>query len=481
MTRRALLVVPLFAACGWAVGAAAVERPSQPNILFLFADDQAFDTIHALGNREIQTPNLDRLVRSGVTFTHAYLQGSWTGAVCIASRTMLNSGRFLWRAEAIYKQSEAERQAGRWWSEYLRAAGYETYLTGKWHCTANVEKAFDFVTHVRGGMPNQTPQGYNRPLPDQPDPWSPSDPQFGGFWEGGRHWSEVLGDDAEAFLARAAQRDKPFFMYLAFNAPHDPRQAPREYVDKYPLDKIEVPANFVPEYPFQNQIGCGPGLRDEQLAPFPRTAHAIQVHRQEYYASITHLDAQIGRILAALERTGKAANTYIFFSADNGLACGRHGLMGKQNMFDPSVRIPLIVVGPGVPQERRLDGAVYLQDIMPTTLELAGVPGPEHIQFKSLLPVIAGERACNYDAVYGAYLGLQRMVTRDGMKLILYPKVPKVLLFDLQADPGETQNLADDPQRRPLVRKLFQSLQTLQAETGDPLDLTAAFPDLASS
>ena len=482
MTRRAiLLLVPLVASCGCAVAswAAPPARPAQPNVLFIFADDQAFDTIHALGNREVQTPNLDRLVRSGVTFTHAYLQGSWTGAVCVASRTMLNSGRFLWRAEAIYKGSEAERQAGRWWPEYLRTAGYDTYMTGKWHCTANVEKAFDVVTHVRGGMPKQTPQGYNRPLSDRPDAWSPYDPQFGGFWEGGKHWSEVLGDDAEAFLKQASQRDKPFFMYLAFNAPHDPRQSPKEYVDKYPLEDIAIPASFVPEYPFQNEIGCGPGLRDEQLAPFPRTEHAIRVHRQEYYAIITHMDTQIGRILDALDRSGKADSTYIFFSADNGLACGRHGLMGKQNMFDHSVRIPLVVAGPGVPQDRRIDGAVYLQDIMPTTLELAGVASPEHVQFKSLLPVIAGQRERNYDAIYGAYLGLQRMVTRDGMKLILYPKVPKVLLFDLQADPGETQNLADDPTHQPTVKKLFKSLRSLQIETGDTLDLEAAFPALA--
>ncbi len=480
---RPLLVLISFVLSSWpavAFAAAPPSQPAQPNILFVFADDQAFDTIHALGNQEVQTPNLDRLVRSGVTFTHAYLQGSWTGAVCIASRTMLNSGRFLWRAEAIYKDSESERRAGRWWSEYLRAAGYDTYMTGKWHCTADVEKAFDAVTHVRGGMPQQTPQGYNRPLAGQPDPWSPFDPALGGFWEGGKHWSEVLGDDAETFLHQAAQRDKPFFMYLAFNSPHDPRQSPKEYVDKYPLDKIAIPASFVPECPFQNEIGCGPKLRDEQLAPFPRTEHAVKVHRQEYYAIITHMDTQLGRILDALDRSGKADNTYIFFSADNGLACGRHGLMGKQNMFEHSVRIPLIVAGPGLPRDRRIGGAVYLQDIMPTTLQLAGVPQPNHVQFRSLLPVIAGEREHNYDAVYGAYLGLQRMVTQDGMKLILYPKVPKMLLFDLKADPDETRNLADDPKLQPTVKKLFATLLALQAETGDTLDLRAVFPELGT-
>lgn len=479
MSRRFLL--PLFSLVAafscHAAWAAAPARPERPNVLFIFADDQAFDTVRSLGNSEIQTPNLDRLVRSGTTFTHAYNQGSWSGAVCIASRTMLNSGRSLWRAEAIYRTSEAERQAGRWWSEHLRAAGYDTYMTGKWHCTAQAEQAFDFVTHVRGGMPNQTPQGYDRPRRDRRDAWSPYDPQFGGFWQGGKHWSEVLGDDAEAFLQQAAQRDQPFFMYLAFNAPHDPRQSPQAYVDRYPAERIAVPASFLPEYPFQNQIGCGPGLRDEKLAPFPRTEHAVQVHRQEYYAIITHMDDQIGRILDALQRTGKQDRTYIFFTADHGLACGHHGLMGKQNMYDHSLRVPLIVAGPGIPADRRLDGAVYLQDIVPTSLELAGLAPPDHVEFKSLLPILDGQRERNYEAVYGAYLGLQRMVVRDGMKLIVYPRVPQRLLFDLRADPGERHNLADAPQHQATVKSLFQTLRSLQAEMGDPLDLAAVFGD----
>lgn len=479
MSRRFL--TPLFALLVGltnhvTLSAAPAVRPERPNVLFIFADDQAFDTIRALGNTEIETPNLDRLVRSGTTFTHAYNQGSWSGAVCLASRTMLNSGRFLWRAEAIYQASEAERQAGRWWSEQLRAAGYDTYMTGKWHCKAQAEKAFDFVTHIRGGMPNQTPQGYDRPRSDRRDAWSPYDPQFGGFWQGGKHWSEVLGDDAETFLQQAGQRHQPFFMYLAFNAPHDPRQSPKEYVDKYPAASLAVPANYLPEYPFQNQIGCGPGLRDEKLAPFPRTEQAVQVHRQEYYAIITHMDDQLGRILDALERTGKRDRTYIFFTADHGLACGHHGLMGKQNMYDHSLRVPLIVAGPGVPPDHRIDGAVYLQDIMPTSLELAGRTPPDHVEFKSLLPILDGQRDRNYEAVYGAYLGLQRMVIRDGMKLIVYPKVPTRLLFDLRADPGETHNLADDADYRETVESLFETLQSLQVEMDDPLDLTTIFP-----
>jgi arylsulfatase A-like enzyme len=421
--------------------ALAAERP---NLLFVFADDQCWDTIQSLSNDEVETPNLDRLAKRGVSFTHAYNMGSWSGAVCVASRTMLNTGRFLWNAERVYKTSESEREAGRWWSELLKGAGYETYMTGKWHVRADAEKAFDDARHVRPGMPNQTPQGYNRPRAGQEDPWKPWDPQFGGYWEGGTHWSEIVGNDAVEFLQQAGQRDAQFFMYLAFNAPHDPRQSPQEYVAKYPVEDIKIPVNFVPEYPFQNDIGCGPSLRDEKLAPFPRTEHAIRVHRQEYYAIITHMDHQIGRILDALQATGKADQTYIFFTADHGLAVGQHGLLGKQNLFDHSVRVPLIVAGPGIPEGARIDGAVYLQDVMPSTLELAGVSRPEHVQFQSLLPVIRGERQRNYDAVYGAYLQLQRMVTQDGFKLLLYPKIRKSLLFDLTQDPHEMRDLAGE-------------------------------------
>ena len=464
-----------------AQGAENQAAGSKPNILFLFADDLSFNAIHSLGNEEVETPNLDRLARNGVTFSRAYNQGSWSGAVCVASRTMLITGRFLWHAHSVYAKTDLERQEGRLWPHMLKRAGYETYMTGKWHIRTGADKAFDHAVHIRPGMPNQTPQGYDRPEVGKPDPWDPSDPKFDGFWKGGKHWSEVLADDAESYLSEAAKRDNPFFMYLAFNAPHDPRQAPKSFVDKYPADKIQVPASYLSEYPYKDGIGCGKGLRDERLAPFPRTEHAVQVNRQEYYAIITHMDAQIGRILDALEATGKADNTYIIFSADHGLAVGHHGLMGKQNLFDHSVRVPLIITGPGLPKNQTVGGAVYLQDIVPTTLELAGAPKPDHVEFRSLLPLIRGERDANYASVYGAYLELQRMVTRNGFKLILYPKIGKALLYDMTADPLEMRNLADDPAYQDVVQRLFYTLLNLQEETGDTLDLKTTFAALGSS
>jgi choline-sulfatase len=455
--------------------------PEKPNIILIFADDQCYETIHALGNDEIITPNLDRIAGRGVTFTRAYNMGGWHGAVCVASRTMLNTGLFLWHArQETTGNDNIERwqEQGKMWSQLMEKAGYDTYMTGKWHVGADAEKTFMTATDIRGGMPNQTPEGYNRPIEGQADVWSPYDTAFGGFWKGGTHWTEKLANTAASFIESAAGKDKPFFMYLAFNAVHDPRQSPKEYVDMYPLENISLPVNFLPEYPYKDSIGCDPGLRDEKLVPFPRTPYAIKVNRQEYYALATYMDEQIGRILDAIDQSGKSDNTYIFFTADHGLGVGQHGLVGKQNMYDHSVRVPLMVYGKGIPENIRLDMPVYLQDIMPSTLELAGIEVPDYVEFKSLFPLIRGEESMQYDAIYGAYTDRQRMITRDGYKLILYPRVPAARLYCLAEDPYEMKDLSGDPSFEGKMKELFHSFLHWQEETGDTLDIRSAFTDL---
>ena len=446
-------------------------EPPKPNILFIFADDQSYETIGALGHTDIDTPNLDRLVERGTTFTHAYNMGSHRPAVCVASRAMLITGATLWRANAPDKNLNTERESRRLWPQRMAAVGYETYFTGKWHISADAKQCFDHTVNIRGGMPGQKPEGYNRPISGKPDPWSPSDPKFGGFWAGGKHWSEVLGDDSVGFIERAAKSEKPFFMYLAFNAPHDPRQSPQDYVDRYPLDRVAVPANFIPEYPYNESIGSGRKLRDERLAPFPRDEHAVKVNRQEYYAIITHMDTQVGRILDALEKSGKADNTWIFFTSDHGLAVGHHGLMGKQNMYDHSLRVPFIVNGPGVKAGAKIDAPIYLQDVMASALDLAGADR-EGVEFQSVLPLLAGEGA-GLDAVYGAYLGLQRAVIHDGWKLILYPKAKVARLYHVAEDPLERNDRAADPALSGRRKALFAKLQELQKTLDDKLDLEA--------
>jgi choline-sulfatase len=460
---------------------AAADPPKQkPNFIFILSDDMAPDTIGAWGNPHVITPNLDRLSNQGVNFMNTYNPGSWSAAVCAPSRTMLNSGLQVWQSRAA-NQPKALKEIP-FWAHVMRDAGYATYMAGKWHLRVPADQAFEHVRNVRPGMPdvqpNSHPDAYNRPLAGVGDTWDPADSGRGGFWLGGKHWSEVLADDAAHFIQQAAAEDRPFFMYLAFNAPHDPRQAPQKYLDMYPLESIELPENCLPEYPYAAQIGAPHKLRDEFLAPMPRTPQAVKTHRRELYAITTHMDAQIGRILDALEASGKADNTYIIFTSDHGLAVGRHGLMGKQNSYEHSVRAPLVIAGPGLDAGRRIDARVYIQDIAPTVMELAGAEVPGHVAFRSLLPLIEGKTSSLYPAIYGAYMDSQRMVIEDDWKLIVYPKVPLVRLFHLKDDPHEMNDLAGDSRHAPKIQELLGRLQALQRDLNDPLDLTDFKPPL---
>jgi choline-sulfatase len=453
---------------------------NKPNILFIFADDQCYETIRELGLTDIDTPNLDRLMNSGTSFTRAYNMGSWSGAVCVASRHMLNTGRFLWDAEKVSQKAEDERIAGRWWSEYMKKAGYRTYMTGKWHVRAKAENCFDVVRNLRGGMPNQTPEGYNRPLKYKPDPWSPYDPKFEGFWKGGKHWSEIVADDTLIFFdeAKKHQKSKPFFAYIAFNAPHDPRQAPKSFIDNYPLNRIKIPKSFLPEYPYKKEIKCPHNLRDERLAPMPRTKHSIKVNRQEYYAIISHMDEQIGRILDGLKASGMEKNTYVFFSADHGLGVGHHGLLGKQNLYEHSTRVPFIITGPGIPKKKTISTPIYLQDIMPSTLAIAGLKKPNHVQFKNIMPLATGKtKNPPYTEIYGAYLDAQRSITINNEKLLVYPNVPIVRVYNIKNDPFELNDIAKTKHGREITLKLFPKLIRLQQKMSDELDLSKFFPE----
>jgi arylsulfatase A-like enzyme len=458
-----------------------VQKGTKPNILLILTDDQTYHSINALGNHEIRTPTLDRLVHEGMTFTNAFNMGGWHGAVCVASRTMMNTGGAIWRAHKNEARLHSWANERKLWSQLMEDAGYETYFSGKWHVKVPPDSIFNHVRHIRPGMPADTPVGYDRPIMGQEDAWSPFDTTQGGFWQGGRHWSEVLADDAEHFLARASQQKRPFFMYLAFSAPHDPRQSPKAYVDQYPPGKIAVPETFQPEYPYLGKIGYDRDLRDERLAPYPRTRYAVQVHRAEYYAIISHMDAQIKRILDALKMSGKEENTYIFFTSDHGLACGNHGLMGKQSLFDHSIRVPFVVVGPSVPPNSKNVREIYLQDIMPTSLELAGIEKPDYVDFESIIDLISDPKAqSHYSAIYGCYTNAQRMIRKNGFKLIAYPKAEVILLFDLVNDPLEQFNLSDSLRYAGLKKDLFNDLLALQQQMADTTDIGAAFPQLLS-
>ena len=470
----------------WASPAGAADRP---NVLFLFSDDQTFASIRALsdlpgGNGEIQTPNLDRLVARGTTFTRCYNMGGYHGAICVASRTMLVTGKSMWRAEKhepALKSQDSDALAATW-PRRMSGAGYKTYFTGKWHVKAKAERLFDEARHVRPGMPNQTPTGYGRPLADGSDPWDPTDARHGGFWKGGTHWSEVVRADAVDYIQDPERGERPFFAYVAFNAPHDPRQSPQEFLDRYPAEQVAVPASFLPEYPYARRMGAGPELRDSRLMEFPRTEYAVRVHRREYYAIITHMDEQIGLILDALDDAGLTEETLICFTSDHGLAVGHHGLVGKQNMYEHSLRVPFIVAGPGVPEGERRQSRIHLQDFGPTAMEAAGLEVPADWEFESLWPLIRGEET-REDPIYGAYTAKDQRAYVDGdHKLIAYPRVPVLRLFNLAEDPSETKDLLENPSLPKdsggdalgadvsRAEEMLRALRERAAELDDPLD-----------
>lgn len=480
------------------IGCSERDLDIKPNFVFLFADDLAFNAIGYQGNSVVHTPNIDRLAKLGTSFSHTYNMGGWNGAICVASRAMIISGQSIWNAEKTTKKWESKDTASinKTWGKLLQNSGYQTYMSGKWHVNLSEKKVFENTGITRPGMPgdrfsetpftqiretyiqgentnNLFPVGYARPTHENDALWHPADTIHGGFWEGGKHWSEALVDDAFEFLDSAQKNENPFFMYLAFNAPHDPRQAPQEYLDLYSIETIELPPNYSSEYPYRDDIGNEIWLRDEALAPFPRTPYSVKTHIREYYAIISHLDAQIGRILDALKESNLSDNTYIIFTADHGLSVGSHGLLGKQNMYDHSIRVPFIIAGPNIPSGQISTQDIYLQDVMPTTLELAGIDKPEDVYFHSLLNIINGDsQNGNYSqGIYGAYMNLQRMIRKGKYKLIVYPKIQKTLLFDLETDPYELSDLSEETAYSSILDSLLFDLRNLQIELNDSIDL----------
>jgi arylsulfatase A-like enzyme len=290
-----------------------------------------------------------------------------------------------------------------------------------------------------------------------------------------------MADGVIAFLQdwkkqRDAGTAPPFFMHLAPPHPHDPRSAPQEILDKYDVAKMPLLPNYLPFHPFNNGELF---VRDEKLAPWPRTEDEIRRQLRDYYADITCLDAQFGRILQTLREIGELDNTILIWTGDQGVSIGSHGLLGKQNLYEEAMNVPVIFCGPGIPQGKASDAFAYHFDIYPTVCELTGAKPPEAIDGRSLVPVMQGKVQAVRDAIFLAYRDVQRSVRRGQWKLIRYPEVNKTQLFDLAADPFEMKDLAADPAQADRIKELMALLAEEQKRYGDTLPLTVASPQPA--
>jgi arylsulfatase A-like enzyme len=451
---------------------ACVSRSSpveRPNVLILFTDDQRYSTVAALGNDEIRTPSMDRLADMGTAFTRAFVMGGHHGAICAPSRASLMTGRALFD---LHETGDVIPERHAMMPSVFEEAGYVTLATGKWHNNRSAFiRGFQQGDNIFfGGMHQPRVGGHEAP-------WLHHFDATGGYpdstrWQGDTFSSELYADAAIAFLNRQRDSDRPFFAYVAFTSPHDPRTPPPPYREWYAADRISLPPNYLPDHPFDNgelQV------RDEQLLPHPRTEDAIRAELAAYYGMISEVDAQIGRILEALEANGQLDNTIIVFAGDNGLAVGSHGLLGKQNLYEHSVRVPLILVGPTIPRGERRDALAYLFDVFPTLAELAGLPTPATVGGATLVPTMRRANGAERDFAYFAYRDLQRAVrTADDWKLIAYNVNDErhTQLFDLNADPFETKNLADDSVFADRLEQMEALLATAGTRYHDPLDLS---------
>jgi len=441
----------------------AEERNNKPNVLFLFADDQRADTIAALGNPIIRTPNLDRLAHSGLAFNRAYMQGAFNGATCVPSRAMLLSGQSLFHIDEKLMRDET-------WPAAFGRAGYRTFISGKWHNgNESLPKCFQEGRAIfLGGMGN----------PMEISLWDLADGKLAPEATNNppKHACERMADAAIQFIKTAG--DQPFFCYVAFDAPHDPHIVPHDFPIRYDAAKIPLPPNFLPMHPFDDGEMT---IRDEKLLPWPRPPEAVRSMIADYYRYISYLDAQIGRVLDALAASPYASNTIVVFSADSGVARGSHGLIGKQSLYElDSVRVPLIISGPGIVAHVRTDAMCYLFDVLPTLGKLCGVAAPARSEGIDLGASLRNATAPARSQMLFAYMNVQRAVIKDHWKLIRYPVVNRTQLFNLQLDPQEITNLADQPRYAAKVEEMTKLMKKEMKHYGDKAPLNIGHPKPAA-
>ena len=456
-----LIVAVLISAITCPGTATAAKRP---NVLFIFTDDQRPDAFGALGNPDIKTPNMDRIINSGFVFNRAYIQGSMTFATCLPSRAMIMSGKPLFRAPL-------QLDSGMLMPQVFQKAGYQTFATGKWHNGASsFEKCFDEAEAVFFGGAARTHINVpvNRMIAGLMVPYD----------AGETFSTDLFADAAIEFIEGQSEKEQPFFCYIPFTAPHSPVTPPGKWATMYNSDKITLPPNHAalrPDLVDQQQgtsrRGGGRGGRGRQGGDVSPVDRAKQRYAA-YYGLISHLDHHIGRVIDTLEKTGQAENTIILFATDHGMAMDSHGQSGKHNAYEHTSRVQIVASGAGVPKGSS-DALVYLYDIYPTLCGLTGLPIPDEVEGKSLAKVIHGKQAKVRDHLFTAYMDDQRTIRDDRWKLFYRSKEDRAALYDLKNDPHELNDLAAKPENKDRIAKLKVELAKAQQLYGDTPEVTA--------
>ena len=436
MTISRSLIAVLLAAMG--SSSLAYSDESRPNILFIIADDQSpFDLGVYRPKSKLYTPTISKLASEGVVLDQAYQMGAWLGAVCTPSRTMVMTGRSVWQIP-----------------------GVERFLSDKTAVPADIAENTMAAVFNRAGYDTMRTckKGNSYPAANQQFTVVKDATKRGGTAETGSTWH---GDQVMNYLAEREknQDTDPFLIYFGFSHPHDTRDGFPDLLEKYGAvnftDKESVPElnplqpALPPNHLLAHPFATGhPDLRDEVNVSGVwkrRDENTIRNELGREFACSELIDQQIARVLEEIERMGELHKTYIIYTSDHGMAIGRHGLQGKQNLYEHTWRVPFIVKGPGIPEGTRVKGNTYLMDVLPTLCDLAGIEPPATVQGKSMKPVLEGKEETVRDVLYGVYSGGTkpgiRSVRKGDWKLIQYDvldgEVQEKQLFNLAENPLE--------------------------------------------
>ncbi|MCF6311763.1 MAG: sulfatase-like hydrolase/transferase [Verrucomicrobiales bacterium] len=475
-----------------------LQAADRPNILFILVDDQSPYDLKAYDpHSPLDTPTLDQLSAEGMTFDGAHQMGSWVGAVCTASRHMIMSGRSVWHIPDKRGQTNDPNAK--------KASLVPADLASHTMAAVFNRAGYDTVRTCKNG---NSYQGANQQFTIRHDAT-----KRGGTAESGSAWH---GEQIVDYLDQRAQQpsNKPFLIYYGFSHPHDTRDGTPELLAKYGAtnhsDRNSLPpanpkqpalqVNYLPQHPFPHGH---PNLRDEVAVSGvweKRDQRTIRNELGREYACAENIDIQIARVLKKLKEMGELDNTYIFYTSDHGIAIGRHGLQGKQNLYEHTWRVPFIVKGPGIQAGSRAKGNIYLLDVLSTMCDLTGVEKPASSEGLSFKPVLEGKKDTVRDVLYGVYCGGTkpgiRSVKKGDWKLIKYDvldgTVRKTQLFNLAENPNELlaqhhdsatvkltgnqptdqqRNLADDPAYADKLAQMEALLLSEQRRLNDPYRL----------
>ena len=418
----------------------AAENRKQPNIVFICSDQHSHRYNGYAGHPLVETPNLDRIARSGVVFTNAYSGNP----VCAPGRTSLMTGMYASDCNS-FCNSTVWDGSHPVWGTYLTEAGYDCRAIGKMDLNDDFDTGFQEIStgHAHRHGPDITSL-FRRPACYRMG----ERPGVNGGARDRRHRDSSLADQTTSFIRdESVNLDQPWTFYSGFHLPHPRFLAPKEYYEMYPVDEVDMPV--IPPGYLENQHLMFQELRHFKRIATPIPEDRIRRARAAYYGMVSELDQYVGWIWDELKRTGQLDNTVFVYTSDHGESLGEHGLWYKNNLYDNAANIPLVMAGAGLPKGEVVNTPVAHVDLAYTLLELAGAQVPSSLRGHSLLPLMNGEAGQHPGFAYseshseGNCTG-SFMIRRGDWKYIHFTWYSD-LLFNVAEDPGEFNNLMDDP------------------------------------